>query len=115
MKKIPRMIAAILAGFTLVGCRKCISTETSVVQVKVVDKYYQAAYITMFWNGKSMMPVSHPAIYKIMVEYDGANYNIYGSIVYDQYSNRIGEYVNGILATKKYDDGSIKRDILNLE
>ena len=116
-QKTPNEIALtiLLAGFTLVGCRKCISTETSVVHVKVVDKYYQAAYITMFWNGKSMMPVSHPAIYKIMVEYDGANYNIYGSIVYDQYSNRIGEYVNGILETKKYDDGSIKRDILNLE
>ena len=115
MKKILRAITTILASVTLVGCRKCISTETSVVQVKVVDEYYRSAYVTMFWNGKSMMPLSHPATYRITVEHDGVNYNIYGSTVYKQYSTRVGEYVNGILETKKYDDGSVEQDILNLE
>ena len=102
---------------TLVGCVKCISTETSTVQVKVVDKYHRESYMTMSYNHatKTMIPRSHPADYGITVEYDGAEYSISGSDTYRKYSTKIGEYVNGTLETKRYDDGTIRYRIVSLQ
>lgn len=101
----------------LVGCAKCISTETSTVQVKVTDKYHRAAYTTMRYNPatKTMLPQSHPAVHRITVEYHGVEYSISGSDTYRKYSTKIGEYVNGTLETKKYDDGAIKYRIISLQ
>lgn len=103
--------------FSLVGCAKCISTETSTVQVKITDEYHRAAYTTMHYNPatKTMMPQPHPAVYRITVEYDGIEYNISGSNTYNKYSDQIGEYVNGTLETKKYDDGTVRYSIVDLE
>ena len=103
--------------FSLVGCAKYISTETSTVQVKIIDEYHRAAYTTMHYNPatKTMMPQSHPAVYRITVEYDGIEYNISGSNTYNKYSDQIGEYVNGTLETKKYDDGTVRYSIVDLE
>lgn len=100
----------------LTGCAKCISTETSTVQVKIIDEYHRAAYITMHYNSatKTMIPQSHPAVYRITVEYNGAEYYISGSNTYNKYSDKIEEYVEGILETKKYDDGTVKYNIVDL-
>ena len=48
----------------------------------------------------------------ITIEYDGIEYNIFGSNTYNKYSDQIGEYVNGTLETKKYDDGTVRYDIV---
>lgn len=100
---------------TLTGCAKCISTETSTVQVKIVDKYYSSAYTTPVYNGKSWTMVTHSANYRITVEYNGLKYNIHNYSTYKKYSNRIGDSVNAILQTKTYDDGSVKYEIIELE
>ena len=102
--------------FILTGCAKCISVETSTVQVKITDEYHRAAYTTMYHNPatKTMMLQSHPAVYRITVEYDGIEYNISGSNTYNKYSDQIGEYVNGTLETKKYDDGTVRYNIVDL-
>lgn len=103
--------------FTLTSCAKCIGTETSTVQVKVTDEYYMAAYTTMYYNPatKTMLPMSHPADYRIIIEYNGVEYNFYDSDTYEKYSDRIGEYVNGTLEIRKYDDGTIRYNIVELE
>ena len=118
MKKVLYSIAMMLIFvFSLVGCAKCISTKTSTVQVKIIDEYHRAAYTTMYYRPatKTMMPQSHPAVYRITVEYNGVEYNISGSNTYNKYSDKIGEYVDGILETKKYDDCTVRYNIVDLE
>ena len=101
--------------FSLTGCAKCISTETSIVQVKVVDKYYRVEHRTPVYNGKTIMWVNSPAVYSITVEYEDNQYTVSGGATYNKYSNRIGEYVNGTLQIRKYDNGSVKCKIVGLE
>lgn len=64
---------------------------------------------------KTMMPQSHPAVYSITVKYNGVEYDISDSDTYNKYSDKIGEYVDGILETKKYDDGTVRYNIVDLE
>lgn len=111
------LVALLIFIFVLTGCAKCIGTETSTVQVKVTDEYYMAAYTTMYYNPatKTMMPQFHPAIYRITVGYNSVNYNIYGENIYDKYSDLVGEYVNGTLEIRKYDDGTTRYNIVDLE
>ena len=101
----------------LACCAKCVSTETSTVQVKVTNAYHKASYTTMYYSPatKTMLPQTHAAVYKITVEYDGTEYDIRGRDTYYKYSDSIGESVNGILVTKKYDDGTVKYNIVDLE
>jgi lipoprotein len=101
--------------FTLSGCAKCISTETTTVQVKITDEYHRSMYVIPVYNGKTTTLVTHPAEYRITVEYDGIEYVISGRDVYDKYSDKVGEYTNGTLETKTYDNGIIDYDIIELE
>lgn len=111
------LVTIVLSVFMLTGCAKCISTETSTVKVKVTYEDYEAAYTTMYYNPavKTLLPMSHPADYRIIVEYNGVEYNFYDSDTYEKYSGRVGEYVNGTLITKTYDDGTVKYKIVSLE
>lgn len=118
MKKVLYSIAMMfIFVFFLTGCTKCISTETSTVQVKIIDEYHRAAYTTMYYSPatKTMMPQSHSAVYSITVEYNGVEYDISGSDTYNKYSDKIGEYVDGILEIKKYNDGTVRYNIVDLE
>lgn len=114
-KTLTILLAMLIVTFSLVGCAKCISTETSTVQVKLTDEYHRGMYITPVFNGKTTTMITHPAVYRITVEYDGVEYDISGSDTYNKYSDKIGEYTNGTLQTKKYDDGSVRYDIIELE
>ena len=107
----------LMFAVVLTGCAKCVSTETSTVQVKVTNAYYKASYTTMHYNTatKTMLPQAHAAVYKIIVEYDGTEYDIRGRDTYNKYSGSIGKFVNGTLETKKYDDGTVKYNIVDLE
>ena len=120
-----KIIKIYLCGLTLMFmlavmlacCAKCVSTETSTVQVKVTNAYHKASYTTTYYSPetKTIFSQTHAAIYKITVEYDGTEYGIWGSDTYYKYSDSIGESVNGILETKKYDDGTVKYNIVDLE
>lgn len=72
-------------------------------------------YITPVFNGKTTTMITHPAVYRITVEYNGVEYDISGSDTYNKYSEKIGEYTNGTLQTKKYDDGTVRYNIVELE
>lgn len=95
--------------FSLSGCRECISTETSTVQVKITDEYYRGARYNP--ATKMMQPSKHI----ITVEYDDVEYEFYGSDVYDKYYDKVGEYINGTLETRKYNDGTVRYNIIDLE
>ena len=100
------MLIAVLV--TLTGCAKVISTEYNEVDVKITDIYYRAAYVTPLRVGKVTTFITHPAIYQIYVEYEGVEYTLSGSGIYNKYKNRIGQTVKGKLKIDIYDDNTIK-------
>lgn len=65
--------------------------------------------------GKVTTMQTHPAVYRITVKYNDVEYSISGSDTYEKYKEHIGEYTNGTLEIRTYDDGTIKYDILSLE
>jgi len=109
------LLAVSLSCLLLSGCKKLISTTNYTVQVKIVDKYHRARYITPVFNGKTTTMITHPAVYQITVEYEDVDYDISGYEIYNKYSNQIGEYTIGTLEIKKYDDGSEKHNIIDLK
>jgi hypothetical protein len=107
------LVLGILSSLT--GCAKCISEETKTVEVEVIDSYYKGMWIQPVFTGKVTTMITHPAIYKIYIEYEGVEYTIFGRDTYDKYSEKIGEKVNGILEIRKYDDGTVRNAIIALE
>lgn len=105
----------VLCLLSLVGCAKCISTEYQTVEVKVVDEYHRGMYVTPMRVGKVTTMQTHPEVNRITVEYNGVEYSISGKETYKKYSERIGEYVNGTLEVRTYDDGTVRYDISSLE
>lgn len=110
MKKIICISLICCILLTLVGCKKCISTETRTVQVQIVDQHYTPSYTTVYPNPAThaMSVIGHPAAYRITVEYDEVKYEFTEEDIYDKYHDKVEEYINGKLVIKKYDNGTIK-------
>ena len=115
MKRLYILAILMMLVFALTGCAKCVSVETSTVQVTIVDKHHSNMYITPMSAGKTTIMVTHPEEYEITVEYNGSKYIVSGQETYDKYKDKIGECVNGILETRKYDNGAVIYNILSLE
>ena len=101
--------------FGLTGCATCINAEYKNVEVTVVDKYHRAMYMTPIRAGKVTTFISHPAVWRITVEYNGTAYTISGKDTYSKYKDKIGQTTIGELEIKTYDDGTIKYGIVSLE
>lgn len=109
------IIAALLIAMSsFTACAKVISTKEEVVQVKIVDEYYKAAWSQPVRIGKVMSAIYHPAQYVITVEYNGVTYDINDREAYNLYKTSIGEYAEGFLITTTYDDGTVKYDVTAL-
>lgn len=113
-KKFHGLVLAAVAVL-LTGCVKCVSTETKTVQVQVVDEYYKEAEYRFLYNGKAVVPVKAPAVYEIVVEYAGVNFTFSGEDTYQKYAEHIGEYTNATLEQRKYSDGSVRYNMIDLE
>ena len=94
---------------------KCINTEISIAEVKVVDAHYKPSSIVHVHTGKTIILVPTPEESKITVQYNGKEYCFNEKDIYQKYSDQIGEYVKGTLETKQYDDGTVSYDIISLE
>lgn len=114
MKKI---IPLLLAFTLLCGCAKCISTETTSVDAKVISTSYKKDYYTYVYNfaTKTHIAKYHDAEYIVVVEYDGVQYKIDDVDSYYKSVDRAGDDVTAILKTYKYDDGSTKNKIVRIE
>lgn len=119
MSNIKRIIASILLimclMFVLTGCAKCISTEYENVEVNIVDEYHRGMYVTPIRAGKVTTMVTHPAVYRITVEYNGVEYTISGSDTYNKYKDMVGQTTTGTLEIRTYDNGFVRYDITSLE
>lgn len=118
MKFKNRMLVLLLLAvflFNLVGCAKCISTEYESVEVVIVDKYHRAMWMQPIRAGKVTTMVTHPAVWRITVEYNGVKYTVNGRDAYNKYKDKIGQTTIGELEIRTYDDGTVKYDIVSLE
>lgn len=117
MKKLLSILIIICLTYTLFGCAKCIKTEHKDVEVTIVDEYYKASYTKLEYNVPLKMAMTKrvPAVYRITVEYDGANYTIDEVDTYNKYKDLVGETTIGTLETCTYDNGTIRKRITKLQ
>ena len=111
------LLTVLFMGLVLTGCAECISTETSTVNVKVIEQYHKDDDTNVYYNVslKQTMVIHDAAINRITVEYDGVQYSFDDQATYDKYYDKAGKYVKGTLETRKYDDGTIKQRIISLD
>lgn len=117
MKKLLSILIIVCLTFALFGCAKCIRTEYNDVEVTIVDEYYKASHTKVEYNIPLKMPMTKriPAVYRIAVEYDGANYAIDGVDTYNKYKDLVGQTVIGTLETCTYDNGTTIKRITKLQ
>ena len=106
------MLIAVLV--TLTGCAKIINTEYKEVDVKITDTYHRAAYVTPIRAGKVTSLITHPAVYRTYIKYEGIEYTLSGSSIYNKYKNKVGQTVKGKLKIDTYDDNTIRYDIIEI-
>lgn len=109
------LLLLVLLLFGLVGCAKLVSTEYKNVEVTIVDKHYTAMWMQPMLVGKVTTFITHPAVWKIIVEYNGVEYTINDEDTYNKYENKIGQTAIGELKIETYDDGTIRYGIVSLE
>lgn len=113
MKKI--LILSVFILLLLTGCASVISIEYENVEVVVVDTEHTAMWLQPVKCGDMTTFITHPARYKITVEYNGVKYTLDDEDTYKKYKNKIGQTVNGTMEVKTFDDGTVKYDIWSLE
>ena len=96
--KVIIIIASLLVIlYTFTGCSELVSKEETVVDVKIIDTYKRASYTTPLKVGKVTSIITHPAVYKVYVDYDGTKFTLTGKDVYEKYENKVGQTVKGTL------------------
>lgn len=101
--------------FSFIGCAKCIGTEYKNVEVTIVDEYHRAEWLQPMIVGKVTTFITYPAVWKITVEYNGAEYTIDDEDTYNKYKDKIWQTTIGELEIKTYDDGTVEYNIVSLE
>ena len=110
--------ALILCGIlvvALINGPKCINTEQEMVEVTIVDEYHRSSYMTPMRVGKITTMQTHPAVYRITVEYNGEQYTVSGRDTYNRYKEKIGATTTGTLEIRTYENGTVRYDIVALE
>lgn len=110
--KIVNLILVLVLLFSLVGCA---TVEHKIDSVKVVDTYYKPAYVQLVWTGKYMSTISHPALYGIVVSYNGEEITVIDMDAYYEYKDRIGEEVLTSIDVKTRKNGKVKYSIKAIE
>ena len=114
-KRILTFLVFMIMISSLTGCAKLVNKECKNVEVNIVDEYHRGMYMTTVFNGKTTTMITHPAVYRITVEYNGVEYTISGSDTYNKYKEKVGQTATGTLEIRTYDDGTVKYDITELE
>lgn len=114
-KKILIFTSIITMMFLFIGCAKCISKEYENVEVNIVDEYYKPMWLQPVKSGKITTFITHPAKYRITVEYNNIEYTINDNATYNKYKDKVGHTTIGTLEIRNYDDGSTRYNIISLE
>lgn len=105
----------ILLIVNLISCSKPIKKEYEEVEVTIIDASHTSTWIQVIPVGKMMTMITHPATYKITVEYNTYKYYLTDKDTYDKYKDSIGQTVNATLEIETYENGNVHYDILSLE
>lgn len=116
-ERIVSILIIVYFAISLCGCAKCISTETSEVQVVIKDANYKSASSIVIYNPglKMSMVQPVPAQYKVTVEYNDCEYKFTGKDTYSKCKDKVGETVIGVLEIKKYDNGRVVNNIIEIK
>ena len=114
-KKLGIIVLSIMVLCSLVGCREVVDTQEKEVKVTITDTYHRGSYTAYSKVGKTLMPQTHPAQYKVYVEYQNKEYVFDDQDVYEKFKDSIGETAVGVLKTVTYDDGSTSSRIVALK
>ena len=109
------LLLLVVLIFSFVGCAKCINTEYKSVEVVIVDKYHRGMWMQPIRAGKVTTYITHPAVWRITVEYNSVKYYVNGNDTYNKYKDKMGQSTIGELEIKTYDDGTVKYNIVSLE
>lgn len=109
------LLLSVVLIFSLVGCAKLVSTEYENVEVTIVDEYHRGTWLQPMIVGKVTTFITHPAVWEIIVEYNGVEYTIDDEDTYNKYEDKIGQTTIGELEIKTYDDGTVRNNIVSLE
>lgn len=114
MRRVLSITILFILMFCSIGCAKIIDTEYEEVEVKIVDEYHRGMWLQPVYTGKVHTFITHPAVHRITVEYNGVEYTVDGEETYYEYRDNIGQTVTGILEISTYDDDSIRYDVIEL-
>lgn len=110
MKKLLILILTLTISLPcLVSCAKLINTETQEVDATVTDVYYKKKWVQMIYTGKTMVPITHRAQYKVTLAYENVTLTVDNKEFYDLYKDKVGSTIKCDLIIEYYDDGSISR------
>jgi hypothetical protein len=109
------LLLIVVLSFGLIGCKKCVDTKYEDVEVVIVGEYYEPMWTQPMLVGKVTTVITHPPVYEITVDYNGVEYTINDSYTYEEYKDKVGQSVIGVLEICSYDDGSVRYDIKSLE
>ena len=117
LKKFYNIAVILVFSLFLSGCANLISTETSTVEVEVVSVDFKDSYITYYYSPatKTCMSRNNPEEYEVIVKYDDVTYKFTDKDTYEKCSDKVGKKVNATLEIDKYDDGTIKYIITDIE
>lgn len=117
LKNFYKLAFILVFSLFLFGCANLISTETSTVKVEVVSVDFKDSYITYYYNPatKTCLPQNNPEKYEVIVEYNDVTYKFTGKDTYEKCSDKVGKKVNATLEIDKYDDGTVKYIITDIE
>lgn len=110
------MICIVITLVSLGGCNKCVDKQATTVNVTIVNEFYEPQKTYHRYSASLDRYVSETrwAEYEITVEYDRVWYSLRDENTYRKYHGKIGEIVKATLVTKKFEDGSVKKNITEL-
>lgn len=116
MKKYFKFCLLFGAIFLLCGCNntKILNTENKNVYGLVTYVKYTPGYSQPIICGKITTIITHPASYKVIIEYDGTKYELDDSDSYNKCKSKVNQYVDCTLSIKNYSDGTTKREIIEV-
>lgn len=111
MKKLISLALIAIMLLCFVSCAELVNTEMQEVEATVTDVYHRGAWVQMIFTGKVMVPISHPAEYKVTLTYKNVTLTVNDKELYDLYKDKVGETVKCDLIIKYYDDGSTSQKL----
>lgn len=106
------LIAIIVTSLS--GCAKVISIEQVDVDATITDAYHSFEFLQSITFGEITTMITHPATYRTYISYEGIEYIVDGSEIYDYSHDKIGEMISCSMQIITYHNGTIRKSIVSV-